>query len=361
MAQHTDHGEILDNVEIMRIGTHTSSSGEKVTFGADEMAALAESYDPALHEAPVVLGHPADNQPAYGWVQKLRVVGDRLLATLDVVPEFVEAIKRGLYKKRSASIYKDLDGKGMYLRHVGFLGAVPPAVKALADIGLADSAAESLTIEYQEEEAMSWKEKVKRMFSSAVDEMPDLEANTGTPVPPPKKEEPAVTMYTEEQVKEIELKARKEAEEKAAAEFAEKAAKAEAEAAAKRHASEVDADIDRLTKAGKVIPAWVDGGLKQFAEAIPWQEVLSFGETDQKTPYQWLIEFLENLPQIVPLDEVAGGDNQKIGAAARLDAIVVDKLSKQPGMSYSAAFAEAQMENPDLAKEYASAVTGGGE
>jgi hypothetical protein len=38
-------------------------------------------------------------------------------------------VKRGLFKKRSISLYPDLT-----LRHIGFLGAMPPAIKGLADI-----------------------------------------------------------------------------------------------------------------------------------------------------------------------------------------------------------------------------------
>jgi len=47
----------------------------------------------------------------------------------DLVPEFTEMLKKGLFKKRSIALYPDLA-----LRHIGFLGAVAPAVKGLADI-----------------------------------------------------------------------------------------------------------------------------------------------------------------------------------------------------------------------------------
>ena len=59
-----------------------------------------------------------------------------------VVPEFTEALKNGLYKKRSISL--DKDGK---LRHVGFLGAAAPAVKGLADIQF--NADETDSIEFE--------------------------------------------------------------------------------------------------------------------------------------------------------------------------------------------------------------------
>ena len=59
-----------------------------------------------------------------------------------VVPEFTEALKNGLYKKRSISL--DKEGK---LRHVGFLGAAAPAVKGLADIQF--NAEETDSIEFE--------------------------------------------------------------------------------------------------------------------------------------------------------------------------------------------------------------------
>jgi hypothetical protein len=53
-----------------------------------------------------------------------------LLAKLrDLAPEFVEWVRKGLYRKCSISLYPD-----MRLRHVGFLGAAAPAVKGLLPV-----------------------------------------------------------------------------------------------------------------------------------------------------------------------------------------------------------------------------------
>ncbi|MFN7066141.1 MAG: hypothetical protein ACK4OF_08350, partial [Aquificaceae bacterium] len=82
------------------------------------------------HEAPVVIGHPKDNSPAYGWVEALERRGESLWAKIKpTVQEFVDWVKQGLYKKVSISLYPDLT-----LRHVGFLGAVPPAIKGLSPV-----------------------------------------------------------------------------------------------------------------------------------------------------------------------------------------------------------------------------------
>ena len=50
-----------------------------------------------------------------------------------VAPEFESLVKSGRFKKRSAAFYQDGS-----LRHVGWLGAVPPAVKGLADVAFQD-------------------------------------------------------------------------------------------------------------------------------------------------------------------------------------------------------------------------------
>ncbi len=70
-------GEILEQIEILRTGQHTASSGKQVEIRPDDLERIAAGYDPKFHEAPVVIGHPENNQPAYGWVKGLRVMGER--------------------------------------------------------------------------------------------------------------------------------------------------------------------------------------------------------------------------------------------------------------------------------------------
>ncbi|MEW3448045.1 peptidase [Pseudomonas aeruginosa] len=100
---------------------------------------IAATYDPALSETPLVIGHPKLNAPAYGWAKGLEVREGMLYAEPhQVVPEFAEAANRKMYKKRSASVYlPDSPGNPVpgkhYLRHIGFLGAVPPAIKGIPD------------------------------------------------------------------------------------------------------------------------------------------------------------------------------------------------------------------------------------
>lgn len=132
-------------MELFRIGTHADSSGKTQTWTEQDLDTIVAKYDPSSHEAPVVIGHPKDNAPAYAWVEGLKREGGVLLGKFkQVLPEFAEGVKSGLWKKRSIALYPD-----MSLRHVGFLGAQPPAIKGLKDIAFA-SGEECITIEFSE-------------------------------------------------------------------------------------------------------------------------------------------------------------------------------------------------------------------
>jgi hypothetical protein len=119
--------------EIFKTGTHTSDKGVTKDYTLDDLNFIAESYKPEEDEAPIVIGHPIDNSPAFGWISGLEVTEDgKLVANADdekIQPDFLSSLKQGIYKKRSISLTPD--GK---LRHVGFLGGAAPAVKGLADI-----------------------------------------------------------------------------------------------------------------------------------------------------------------------------------------------------------------------------------
>lgn len=131
----------LLNVEIFRAGTHSDDAGRTHTFTPEMLHQSAISYDPALAEAPLVIGHPELNAPAWGWVRDLRVTADdRLVIDADGVDaSFADLLKQQRFKKRSASFFPPEHPNNprpgsWYLRHVGFLGAQAPAVAGLRDI-----------------------------------------------------------------------------------------------------------------------------------------------------------------------------------------------------------------------------------
>lgn len=146
----------LDQVEIFRPGKHRATSGAVIEFSAADVADIAACYDPALHEAPHVVGHPATDAPAYGWVRGLAVNdAGRLMVTesRQVNASFADQLASGAYKKRSASFFppnhpnSPTPGR-WYLKHVGWLGAAPPAIKGLADPSFSDAGADNQVVTF---------------------------------------------------------------------------------------------------------------------------------------------------------------------------------------------------------------------
>ena len=131
----------MKHLAIFKTGRHQATSGEWLNADADWAKSVVAAYDISKHEAPIVIGHPQDNAPAYGWVESFSF--DEASGTLyadiaQVEPQFADLLAQGRFKKRSASFYSpNAAGNPTpgqpYLRHVGFLGAQPPAVKGLAD------------------------------------------------------------------------------------------------------------------------------------------------------------------------------------------------------------------------------------
>ncbi|MFA5511893.1 MAG: hypothetical protein WC313_05535 [Candidatus Kapaibacterium sp.] len=119
-------------LEIFRTGEHTDSSGIKGEFSIANLDTMAENFrrksesgDSSI--APVVAGHPTTNSPAVGWVKRLFRRGTSLIADVDFVDDnFKQSIFKGEYKNVSIAIDENLN-----LIHLGFLGAISPAVEGL--------------------------------------------------------------------------------------------------------------------------------------------------------------------------------------------------------------------------------------
>lgn len=127
----------MKKLEIMKTGSVTAKNGRVYNFTEFDLKRIAEAYQPMLYRAPLVIGHPSEEAPAYGYVKSLTYADGRLLAEpAQVDPQFSAMVNSGKYLSLSASFYApQADGNPKpgftYLRHVGFLGAWPPAVKGL--------------------------------------------------------------------------------------------------------------------------------------------------------------------------------------------------------------------------------------
>lgn len=259
-----------DWIEIFKTGTHTDASGKKKTFTEADLDRMASTYNPASHEAPAVIGHPKDNAPAWGWVEKVRREGGKLLAKFkQVQPAFADMVESGLFKKRSVSIYPDGT-----LRHVGFLGAQPPAVKGLADI------------KFSENEAC---------------ETFEFEEPVGETFAPTTKKEGDMPTVEELQKKLADEKAAREKAENEAKTFKARAEGAEANFAETQKAAGKKAIADFIEagiKEGKILPAWKAAGLGTFMEHL---EGVSDGQAAEyefsegkgkQTPGKWFRDFI---------------------------------------------------------------------
>lgn len=126
-----------DWFEIFKTGDQTDSKGRKRTFTDADLDSMVANHS-GEHTAPLVVGHPKSNDPAYGWLDQLKVEGGTLFAKAkDVVTEFSDAVKNKHFPNRSVSIIPE--GDGFKVRHIGFLGAAAPAVPGLAGIDFADA------------------------------------------------------------------------------------------------------------------------------------------------------------------------------------------------------------------------------
>lgn len=262
--------------EIFRAGTRLDNHGNTYTILPDDVAAIASHYDKTKHEAPIVVGHPTTNAPAFGWVDKLTAENGVLYANFaQVDDDFADLVRKGRYKKVSASFYppkhpSNPNPNGFYLRHVGFLGAHPPAVKGLKNIDFADD-----------------------------------DGNVISFCEPENKEN---TMTTEEQLA-AEKAAREKAEQEAANAKAELAKlQAEQEQALRDASHQANADFaESLVKQGSLKPADKDLIVQvlDFAE-YPEHVTADFGEGDNKKSLSAALkDFLKNGATILPTGETA--------------------------------------------------------
>ena len=346
--------------EIFRAGTRTDANGNTVTITEADLAAAAQAYDPKVHEAPIVVGHPKADAPAYGWVKSLNVQNGVLTADFAQVDDgFADLVKAGRYKKVSASFYPPTSPNnpkpGVWtLRHVGFLGAQPPAVKGLSAISFAEG---EVYVEFAEDAHLQTASLLSRFrdwfigrfgLEEADKVLPDwqIEAikelaavpQTHAPAeftespPPPENHENKETPMSLEQELAAEKAAREAAEKKAAESQAElKKLQDEQHAALRDGAHEQNAEFaEGLVKDGRLKPADKDLVVKvlDFAE-YPDDVTADFGEGSKKQPLSAALRafFAAVLPKQIQGGEMAKGETPSGLAADFAEASDPEALS----------------------------------
>jgi hypothetical protein len=328
-------------LEIFRPGRHTAMSGAVLDFSEADLAACARAYDPALHEAPLVVGHPRHDAPAYGWVKRLSFDAGLEADPHQLDPAFAEMVGRGSFKKISSSFYAPDSPQNpvpgvYYLRHVGFLGAQPPAVKGLRNPEFAE--AEAGVVEFGDwsdmQNANLWRRMREWIIGRfGVDEadktipsysVETLEAEARqedadeTPLATPAFSElqQQETPVTPEQKAAIEAENVHLKQQLAEVEAREKAAKSAA-----LHVDNI-AFAEKLAKEGRLLPVHKDF-IASFMDHLAEAGVVEFGEGADKQAKPALAGFKDYLaaqPKLVDFQERAGGevpgDGQTIDFAA---------------------------------------------
>lgn len=110
---------------------------EPVTLAPADIAAIAAAYDPVRYQAPVVIGHPDTDDPAWGWVVAATADDAGLWLDVELLPEMAELVRAGRYRAVSVALWTPQaignPTPGVWaLKHLGYLGAAAPAVKGLA-------------------------------------------------------------------------------------------------------------------------------------------------------------------------------------------------------------------------------------
>jgi hypothetical protein len=323
-------------LHIFKPGKHTAVNGKVIEFTEAMVAAIAKGYDTTKHEAPIVVGHPkADDAPAYGWARTLSFSDGVLIAMPDQVDTaFAEMVNAGRFKKISASFYEPDSSSNptpgqYYLRHIGFLGAQPPAVKGLKSASFAD--AEQGVVEFAEvtpwtmESLKTLMRNIREWIISkgSIDEadsvMPAYLIDTIQAAPEANaiaaaytEHQPENDMLTKEQeAAAAKLKADQEDLARREAEFAEREARIKATEEVSRRA-EIAAFVGNLVTAGQLLPR-DQAGLVAYMSGPNEAGVIEFGEGDDKKsaqPTEWLRTFLQGLPKQVDFKERTPADDK---------------------------------------------------
>lgn len=157
-------------IAIARAGSFVDSQGRPQSFSEADLDAIAASYDPAKLEAPLVFGHPAASDPAFGWVKSVHHEGGKLFAQLAQVPAAVrQLVQDGRYKYVSMSLMPDRKT----LRHVGLLGAAVPAIDGLGPVSLSRDS-DAVTINFAQGDGTMTVEELQAQVKALTTERDDL-------------------------------------------------------------------------------------------------------------------------------------------------------------------------------------------
>lgn len=308
-------------IHAFKPGRHTTWKGEAIEFSQADLEAAAAAYSPALYRTPLVIGHPAIDDPAMGWVASLKATENGLYATPEQVdPAFAQQVRDGRWGAVSVKFWRPTDPGNpkpgiWYPRHIGFLGASPPSVMGLEAPAFAAPSSDGEGVSFTDGVAFSgWDSGASPTF---VDQFISLfksvlgqQATTGASDPV----FPAAASVAFSAPSNPSLESIVTPEEKKALEA--KAAAAEAEnrqlRAQLRATRVADAEKDsaafcaQLISEGRLLPAFQDVAAATLNHFAAQDAPVEFGQGDAKAPLaEGFKKLLQSLPVQVELREVA--------------------------------------------------------
>lgn len=365
----SDETFMLKDREICAVGTFNAASG-RTTVKKEFLERLAENYSKLKDKlkVPLILGHSSrkkNNTAAAGWLENVRVEGNKLLADITNVPKVImELIKKKAYRGVSIEARGEWEdgttGKKYQdvLTGLALLGAVHPAVPGLGDF--------NVTFESDNDTAYSVFYKLE---DSAIKNNNDGDDDSSAK----KKKEDEIKM-TEQEIKELK-EANQKLEDQNKVIMQEKAdletAKKEAEDKILQEKTKAkNADIGNFIVMSskednmKILPKHAEK-LKIVLESLEDETMIKFSEEGkeiEKTPYVILKEVISELPNLVefkekgsdtpPNKEVDVKDVKTDGVfseeSLKLHKLAEGIMERDKIKDYDTAMEIASQENPDL-------------
>lgn len=271
--------ETLSNpIELFYAGTHTDFRRKVVTIDTPELESSVSWFNANNQRLPLVVGHPDSESDHFGMGTKLALVGGRVVITevegLDRT--FRKIVNSGELPRVSAKIrlrgHPANQSQGIEFQHAGFFGKSRVALEKLKEASFS---------EYNDLEF--WFMDKKKY--SAEDELEDASDEDDEP------------MTDEEKALEKKKKA-----------LAAEMAAFEAEKASFARAREIEPELEKLVREGRVLPAEKAGFVALFAAMSDDLEIsfaAATGDVSQSGS-EFLQEFLTNLKPRVVYGEVSG-------------------------------------------------------
>ena len=122
---------------LLTAGVYPLSKDLQISLDEFDLGRMAGAFNDMKppRPAPIVIGHPANDAPSYGIINRLGMADGTLLGYAeDLNDSFRRGMKEGLYPRYAAQFFgpdnpdNPVPGR-FFLKHVGFRGPVPPSVK----------------------------------------------------------------------------------------------------------------------------------------------------------------------------------------------------------------------------------------